>query len=200
MESTWDLLGSSCTTRFIRDKNLVIGYRRPKNLRDILVRIRLPPENDPESQTTTRSERPICNTTNCCYCSRLNVSSKIRSKTTNKMHNAMRNVNCYSNNLIYCFSCTKCGKQYVGQTKNSLRRSFVSHFYLIGHKKTEHEGPRHFNVTDHRGIHDVEIDVLEFIKSNCQKNRNQDLQTKKRVLLNSTPSYPDTTGNEHHQH
>ena len=36
-------------------------------------------------------------------------------------------------------------------------------------QKTEHKVPRHFNMTDHRGIHDVEIHVLEFIKSNVQK-------------------------------
>ena len=33
VKSTWDLLGRSCSTRFIRDKNLIVGYRRPKNER-----------------------------------------------------------------------------------------------------------------------------------------------------------------------
>ena len=42
VESTWDLLGRSCSTRFIREKNLVVGYCRPKNMRDLLVRARLP--------------------------------------------------------------------------------------------------------------------------------------------------------------
>ena len=117
----------------------------------------------------TRPDKPTCDKWNCRYCSRLNDSGKIRSHTTNKTHNAMRNVSCHSNNLVYCISCKKCGKQYVGQTKNSVRQRFVSHFYLIGHKKTEHEVSRHFNSHDHRGIHDVEIHVLEFIKSDVQK-------------------------------
>ena len=109
----------------------------------------------------TRPDRPTCDKRNCRYCSCLIDSSKIRSHTTNKTHNTKRNVSCYSNNLVYCISCKKCGKQYVGQTKNSVRQRFVSHFYLIGHKKTEHEVPRHFNSRDHQGIHDVEIHVLE---------------------------------------
>ena len=64
----------------------------------------------------------------------------------------------------------------VGQTKNSLRQRFTSHFYLIVHKKTEHEVPRHLNSKEHRGIHDVEIDVLEFIKNDAQKPESKSLR------------------------
>ena len=128
VESTWDLLGRSCSTRFIRDKALVVGYRRPKNLRDLLVRAQLP---QIDSQNMTLEEHPrrsICDNPSCCYCSRLNRSGKIKSSATGKMHNAMDNVNCCSNNLVYCITCKKCGKQYVGQTKNTQRQRFVSHF------------------------------------------------------------------------
>ena len=49
----WDMLGRSPTTEFLHTKKLVCGYRRPKNLRDLLVRATLPPkledlEADPE--------------------------------------------------------------------------------------------------------------------------------------------------------
>jgi hypothetical protein len=36
--TNWDLLGKSCTTDFIHEKKFMVGYRRPNNLRDILVR------------------------------------------------------------------------------------------------------------------------------------------------------------------
>ena len=157
VESTWDLLGRSCTNRFIREKNLKVGYRRPKNLRDILVRARLPPESDEIPVDPMKPERPTCDRKNCRYCRCLNTSGKIQSCTTNKSHNAMQNVNCLSNNLVYCISCKNCGKQYVEQIQNSVRQIFVSHFHLIGHNKTDHEVPRHFNTPGHRGIHDVEI-------------------------------------------
>ena len=38
----WDLLGKSPTTSFLHEKKLMVGYRRPKNLRDILVKANLP--------------------------------------------------------------------------------------------------------------------------------------------------------------
>ena len=37
----WDILGRSNTTDFIHERKLMVGYRRPKNLRDLLVRAQL---------------------------------------------------------------------------------------------------------------------------------------------------------------
>ena len=119
-----------------------------------------------------------CDNPSCRYCMRIITTGKIWSACTKQTHNAMRNVNCHSNNLIYCITCKKCQKQYVGQTKNSLRQRFVSHFYLIGHKKLDHEVPRHFNAKNYRGIHDVDIHVLEFIKNDAQKPESKSLRLK----------------------
>ena len=142
------------------------------------MRARLPKLGEATSPEDGHFARTKCRNTTCRYCNRLNTSGKIQSTATQKMHNAMHNVNCHSNNLIYCITCKKCKKQYVGQTKNSLRQRFVSHFYLIGHKKNEHEVPRHFNAHDHRGIDDVEIHVLEFIKSDTQRPETKGIRLK----------------------
>ena len=183
VESTWDLLGRSCSTRFIQNKNLVVGYRRPKNMRDLLVKARLPPSPNTDTTPKKKQECVICENPSCRYCQRINTSGKIHSARDKKSHNAMRNVNCHSNNLVYCITCKQCHKQYVGQTKNSLRQRFVSHFYLIGHKKMEHEVPRHCNAKDHRGIHDVEIHVLEFIKIDAQTPESKSLRLKTEFSL-----------------
>ena len=34
----WDFLGKTTTTRHLYEKKLMVGYRRPKNLRDLIVR------------------------------------------------------------------------------------------------------------------------------------------------------------------
>ena len=85
----------------------------------------------------------------------------------------MRNVNCHSNNL---------------------RQRFVSHSYLIGHKKLDHEVPRHFNAKDHRGIHDVEIHVLEFIKDSRFKIQDG-LLTNVQVNIHVTVGFVNQTIN-----
>jgi hypothetical protein len=38
----WDLLGKSPTTSFLHERKLMVGYRRPKNLRELLVRANVP--------------------------------------------------------------------------------------------------------------------------------------------------------------
>ena len=38
----WYILGRSCSTRQIRQQNLVMAFRKPTNLRNILVRTKLP--------------------------------------------------------------------------------------------------------------------------------------------------------------
>ena len=45
MFKNWEVLGRSTTTDFIHQKRLMCGYRRPKNLRDILVRASIPPKS-----------------------------------------------------------------------------------------------------------------------------------------------------------
>ena len=37
-QNNWDYLGKSPTTQFLHQKRIMMGYRRPKNLRDLLVK------------------------------------------------------------------------------------------------------------------------------------------------------------------
>jgi hypothetical protein len=49
VRSNWDLLGKSPTTQFIQKRRLLCGYRRPKNIRDLLVRAAIPYREGDES-------------------------------------------------------------------------------------------------------------------------------------------------------
>ena len=53
--------------------------------------------------------------------------------------------------------------QYVGQTKNSVKKRFQAHFYQIAHEPQKTEVSRHFNQRDHHKLADVEISVLSFV-------------------------------------
>ena len=54
------------------------------------------------------------------------------------------NINCQTSNCIYLITCSHCGIQYVGQTKNKLLTRFNSHHYDIVHN-SDTTVPRHFN-------------------------------------------------------
>jgi hypothetical protein len=55
----WDMLGKSPTTEFIYEKKLMCAYRRPKNLRDLLVRANIPfKEGDDDTRPNRLESQP----------------------------------------------------------------------------------------------------------------------------------------------
>ena len=68
----------------------------------------------------------------------------ITSTVNGKKFPCNSNINCQSSNLIYVTSCTHCGIQYVGQTKNRLPTRFQGHFIDINNER-DTTVARHFN-------------------------------------------------------
>ena len=173
----WDLLDRSSSTRPLMNLRVIKGNRRAKNLRDLLVRARLPrlhppPTNHVNRLTTRRNDpNPVRDTNNRCtrhpcqYCRLLNRTGTITSNVTGKQYNTRSNVTCKSNNIIYCLSCRTCGKQYVGQTKRKLVERLREHFRNINNNSTNHIVGRHFNTRNHQGVASLEIHILCFIRA-----------------------------------
>ena len=66
-------------------------------------------------------------------------------------------------------SCTRCGKQYVGQTMLRLKNRFVHHFRDIELADVEKKSvSQHFSQINHNGIKEVQISILEFIKKTAR--------------------------------
>ena len=118
----------------------------------------------PENQAPKKSKR--CSRKNCRYCNKLIKSGHIRSPITHRQYDTIRNCDCETNNIIYCISCKKCSKQYVGHTKRTLRERMCEHFRFISQNNNSHSVGRHFNDPDHRGLTDVDIFVLQFGRKN----------------------------------
>jgi hypothetical protein len=94
----------------------------------------------------------------------MNKTGKLKCNVTGQVFDCMKNVSCRSSNLIYAITCTRCHKQYVGQTLLRVKDRFVKHFYdAETGDKTKAVG-LHFSHKDHNGTRDMEITVLEFIK------------------------------------
>ncbi|MCP3929684.1 MAG: GIY-YIG nuclease family protein, partial [Bacteroidetes bacterium] len=234
VRKNWPILGRNNTTMFLHNKKLISGYRRPKNLRDLLMRAKVAPLADDSEvnpyfiheanvaeihpakksidkksvkQTlmtdfitpnvgleakkvdttivqTIEQLNPIlkkptsiansikkeergynfCNNNYCRYCPLLNKSGKLKCQFTQESLVTMKNVSCRSSNLIYCITCLVCHKQYVGQTSKRIQNRFAGHFGDISRDNKEKSVPIHFNSDNHRGIKDMQITVLEFIK------------------------------------
>lgn len=166
VRDNWDILGSSQKTTYLHQRRLVTGLRKPNNTRDLLVRAK----TDFHPQATQTSTTPlstrtynICSTRQCRYCSRLDTSGKITSKTTGRSYSTKINVSCKSSNLIYAIQCTRCRQQYVGQTERKLMARLCEHFCKVTHKRLHTDMGRHFCTPPHLGIDDMKIFVLDFI-------------------------------------
>ncbi len=162
VKKNWGIVQRSSTTKNLAKNRAVIGYRRPKNLRDLVVRAKI-------SQHSNIERAPLSTTKNCCktktcrYCDILDKSGRIRSHTTGREYACKTNVTCKSSNLIYCISCTKCGMQYVGQTKLRLMDRFGNHFTSINRNDGKNDVCRHFNQNDHAGVSNLKLNILDFI-------------------------------------
>jgi hypothetical protein len=55
-------------------------------------------------------------------------------------------VDCTTRHVVYLVTCTKCKKQYVGQTTRSLAEAFAEHLNIINNRITNQPTGRHFTL------------------------------------------------------
>jgi hypothetical protein len=143
---------------------VTIAYRRPPNLGDKIIRVKLT-NNIPRnlSQVSGKVINDCTHPANkiCPYCPKMDITGTIRSMITTRSCKAPSTVSCGSNNLIYLVTGKKCSKQYVGETKNILNKRLYYHFYDIKNMKNPQNAPpsaktktygpmiKHFATQDH---------------------------------------------------
>ena len=132
----------------------MVCWTRPKNLREYLVRAKLP-----QAQINRRSLREKlgfkhCNR-NCNLCKNSpRFTKSILCSTTNEIFPILSSLNCLSTNVIYCITCTKGSHackfkpQYIGMTKRRVSDRFNEHKYSINPESTKTVGI-HFSATHH---------------------------------------------------
>ena len=140
----WAILGKTKTSSPLLDPEIIFGLRRNKNLLDHLVRASTSSKTNAENPMRRVDTRPCNRTLSCRYCPRLNVSGSFTCKTNNQILQSKININYQTSNCIYLITCSYCGIQYVGQTKNKILTRFNSHYFDIQHN-SDTTVARHFN-------------------------------------------------------
>ena len=147
------------------------AYRRPQSLRDKLIKAKI--QNTPiRSQRATPGAKR-CTRVNCLTCPYLITGSEVKCTVTGKKYIVNTSVTCTTSNIIYCITCDKCGKQYVGETEKeagfrfSQHRGYVNNFekHVREGKRTEPTG-EHFNLPGHSGVSDMKLQIVEKLFSN----------------------------------
>lgn len=130
----------------IPQSRIISAYRRNRNLQDHLIRARLPKLN---------LEKPLL--LEAQFCS-LRFIRNSREKTIFQISQRFtpRSTNC-----VYVIFCVRCGKKYIGETKNSLSTRMVQHRHNIRNQK-EVETP----LVHHFLIHGLEAVRMAGLQGN----------------------------------
>ena len=183
VSKNWDMLDRSKTTKKFFNRKVVKGYKRPKNLRDHLVRSKIRYDENPKPKPIrTTKEKNRCRKFNCKYCKILKKEGSITSHKSGEKFGTKTEVTCKSSNIIYCIECSRCNIQYVGQTKRQMRERIGEHLGYIRRKKWKNDVPVHFNKCDHEGEKDVRVHILDFIY--CHPNSDRGKQLRLRIEFN----------------
>ena len=172
----WPYLGRSISTRPLLDYQIVYSLKRSPNLRDLLVRAKLPGSNGDK-------QRPHCLTAHwknpCKYCPMLNTTGQFIHPQTGKSFVSMKNICCKSNNLIYCLECNVCHILYIGQTSNAIMTRVSQHLRDIKKQNPSSTVARHYN--GHQTTPDpvMRVTILEFIRVSPKTTQAWDLRLKR---------------------
>ena len=73
-------------------------------------------------------------------------------------------------NIIYLISCRICGIQYIGETKNSLKKRFYGHRSTVKTQKLDTPVGQHFNLPNH-SISDMILQGIEALANRRESVR-----------------------------
>ena len=128
--------------------SFLVAYKRPQNIRDKLIRSKVPP---PPSRIPKRKTPGMKKCNKCGVCPYIKEGKSIKATSTDYRVDVNSSVDCTSKNVIYLLGCNKCPQQYIGETERMLKDRFSEH------KGCVNSGREHFNQKGHsvsvRGDH-----------------------------------------------
>ena len=135
----------------------LVAYRRPPNLKDKLIRAKVP-EPAPSRPKRIQAGMKKCN--NCPICPFVNTGQIVKSSQTNASVEINMAVNCQTKSLIYMLGCKICPAQYIGETNRSLQERFSEHLGYVRNNHVNKVTGEHFNKKGHKQS-DMTITIIE---------------------------------------
>ena len=126
----------------------MVAYRRAKNLRDKLVKAKVPPPSI-RKKRQLNGMKP-CNKSGCEVCPFVRRGCTMKIDLSNKSVKINSDVNCNSQNTVYCIFCNKprCNQIYIGQSQRELKKRFSEHKTSVRTNAKNVVG-QHFNEPGH---------------------------------------------------
>ena len=121
IRKNWNLIENDPTLKKLFPTPPVMAYRRPKNIKDILVRATVN-----KTPSVPGGYQP-CGRRNCMCCSAANTENTFTSYTTKEKYTIYNTTNCKTKNSIYVLTCETCGLQYVGESETTFNKRLNNH-------------------------------------------------------------------------
>ena len=132
-------------------KPSVVAYKRPKNLKDLLIRSKF--------QSGRRSDRKLNGYTRCgrgwwrnCEACKLIPERGLKTHTCDRSKETFTinsPVTCTTRNVVYKISCRKCNFFYIGETSRRFCDRFLEHRGYVLQKDLTKPVGEHFNTLRH---------------------------------------------------
>ena len=147
------------------------AYRRQANLRDFLIKSRVPPKQRPYPDRNIKGMTKCGKSCPACPFIQYGKEVRIDKSSTWKLN---RRFSCETYNIIYLIECQKekCQKRYIGTTGRPLKCRLADHRGYITNQVLSRATGAHWNLPGH-SLADLRITILEQTKTNCEEYRKE---------------------------
>ena len=155
----WPVLQSSEDMRRIFREKPVVAFRRPRNLRDSIVRSKVKRMNS-SNRGMKKFRKSRCQI--CRF-----VEERNAFEGEHRSYRINFTFGCDSKEVIYLIICENCGRVYVGSTITTFRQRFNNHrSSATRYGKSQKDIPgehlyAHFFETGHDGINDIVAKIID---------------------------------------
>ena len=127
-------------------KPSLVAYKRPKNLKELLVRAKVSMGRKSPRKTNGFT---LCKRL-CMGCTFSEKATRHSCPRTRQQWDITAPITCQSTNLVYKISCRKCTWVYIGETKRRFTDRLQEHRGYVTQKKLNHPTGAHFNSPGHQ--------------------------------------------------
>jgi hypothetical protein len=120
------------------------AFRRQSNLRDILIKAKVPPAPTRYPRRNIKGMTKCGNS--CTACPYIMTENNVKVNETENWKIESK-VTCSTFNCVYMLHCKKCGKRYIGETGRILRTRLSDHREYINIQVISATTGDNFNIT-----------------------------------------------------
>ena len=128
LQKHWRVMAQDPYLKKVFPSPPMVAFRRPKNLRDKLIKARVPPTPQQRTPRNIPGMKP-CNGKNCETCPFVKNCKQFKGPFNDTVVQINSTLNCTSTNVVYCLQCSKenCKQIYIGETQRELKQRFAEH-------------------------------------------------------------------------